>query len=1018
MVSSAKIAKGIVEGAGELIKSKDKNPLKKAEDLLIKDKKKIKVGKKEVNVAKDGETETVVKIEKEDFKVKKPKEIDEVEAKDILLKYNADKLTPKVLSDFNIKNMKSEKDILKFIEFISKKYSGDIKNRTRGIQEHKQTKALADVIGKDPKHLTQTILNLKPGQTLNAEYMLAARELLAAGMAKLDDLAQLVTKDGGVNATDAMRLEFRQHFALMSEFQKIIKGVQTETARTLQSMKIPTRTKQFTNINIDDLNRSDLVIQMGGGNEITNLATLYLRSGSEGSVSRLKFNTDTGGFLNLKKVSDSIGEIFINSILSAPGTHIRNTAGNWIAQGIIQTERKLAARITNSSILRKTLGYTEDHGMAAYSDVAAAYGKSMANQEMWLALKSVAAEKGGLVKAFKNFDTIVPATHGGSKVEMHGQKLTAANFNVQNKYAAHGVDLLGTILTAGRIPTKMLSAGDNIFKNREYRAVLFERAYIEAMELYQKNRLQFDDMSAFIAHRVDSPTADMVEIAKKEMAYSVFQTKAADRGDVLGSLAKIAQDIKGSGGGYMTWLTNYYIPFTQTPINIAGFVAERTPGLAHVLTNYRNKIAAGGKEATMAKIKLQLGTSFYLAAIGSTYAFNKGKGQRGEPLIFSGADMDIPGKASGGKYEMIGGFEFQPNSIRVPDGKGGFHQFNLTGNDPIAAMFSMAGNSAKYIESMMYDTGIDHFYDSDSNFHAKFGEKADKKNFNTYEAGLLTMGLILSFGENLVNSTYLAGASNLFTDIQNAGIIMSGDMSQEGVKKAGNQWAMKFASGFIPNWAKKGAKYTGMFTENYGNSDYQKISNEWSTLIESQLYNKKLPNKYNIFGKQKKTFGFYTHVELSDVEKEVYRVMPRLTRTSNNLKLKGGVTIGMTADEQEFYQYHAGTLFNSKMEQLIKLPEYKNADVALQKIFIKKQLSTARSDASKLLKSDGSKDFKLSNGSIAPASSFYEDINARNMEIFLEKMISMNDGDPFKDDELFELNEQINNQDKIIEANQ
>ena len=63
-------------------------------------------------------------------------------------------------------------------------------------------------------------------------------------------------------------------------------------------------------------------------------------------------------------------------------------------------------------------------------------------------------------------------------------------------------------------------------------------------------------------------------------------------------------------------------------------------------------------------------------------------------------------------------------------------------------------------------------------------------------------------------------------------------------------------------------------------------------------------------------------------------------------------------------------------------------------------------------------DFKLSNNSVAPASSFYEDIKARQQEIFLEKMISMNDGDPFKDDALFDLNEQINNQDKIIEANQ
>jgi len=124
----------------------------------------------------------------------------------------------------------------------------------------------------------------------------------------------------------------------------------------------------------------------------------------------------------------------------------------------------------------------------------------------------------------------------------------------------------------------------------------------------------------------------------------------------------------------------------------------------------------------------------------------------------------------------------------------------------------------------------------------------------------------------------------------------------------------------------------------------------------------------------------------------------------------------MTPKEQEFYQYHAGTIFNSKMKSLIELPAYRNADVALQKVFIKKQLTAARSDASKLVKSDGSQNFKLSNGSIAPVSSFYEDIGARQQEIYLDKMISENDGDPFKDEALINLNNQVNNQEEIIEA--
>ena len=105
MVSYAKIgssdtAKKIVEAAGNLIRNKDKIKLKDAEKLLTKEKnsKTVKVGDKEVNVSKDGSS-TEVSISKKDTKVKKP-DVEPIEAQDILLKYNAQKLTPKILSDF------------------------------------------------------------------------------------------------------------------------------------------------------------------------------------------------------------------------------------------------------------------------------------------------------------------------------------------------------------------------------------------------------------------------------------------------------------------------------------------------------------------------------------------------------------------------------------------------------------------------------------------------------------------------------------------------------------------------------------------------------------------------------------------------------------------------------------------------------------------------------------------------------------------------------------------------------
>ena len=220
---------------------------------------------------------------------------------------------------------------------------------------------------------------------------------------------------------------------------------------------------------------------------------------------------------------------------------------------------------------------------------------------------------------------------------------------------------------------------------------------------------------------------------------------------------------------------------------------------------------------------------------------------------------------------------------------------------------------------------------------------------------------------------------------------------------------MRFATGFLPNIAKRTSK-------TWINSDFKKINNEWNTLLESQFYNKDLPTRYNLFGEPVQTFGFYTNIKLSDAQKEVYKIMPKLTRTNKKIR-KRDVSFLMTADEQEFFQYHSGQMFNNNVEQLIKDQSYQNSGVAIKKILLKKALENARADANILLKSDGSESFKLSNGSIAPASNFYQDINARYNEALLEKLTMENDGDPFKDNALIQLEQAVNQQNQIIEAN-
>ena len=216
-------------------------------------------------------------------------------------------------------------------------------------------------------------------------------------MSKLDDLA----KKAEVGGPDAL-LAFKQQMALMSELQKIYKGVQTETGRALQQFQIPTRDKRFTSIDLDDLNAETLLVELGGEEQVRNVAKLYLQTG-DNTVAKLKFTQETG---TLTKISDSVAEVFLNAILSNPLTHVRNTGGNWITQAIVQQERKIAAKYFSKG---------GEDSVAAYEDIAKAYGKSQAISEMW----------SGITKG--NFPKNQIA---GSKVELRPAKFTAENFNL------------------------------------------------------------------------------------------------------------------------------------------------------------------------------------------------------------------------------------------------------------------------------------------------------------------------------------------------------------------------------------------------------------------------------------------------------------------------------------------------------------------------------------------------------------------------------------------------------------
>src|SRR6056300_1900720 len=445
-------------------KQESKDLLDKAQ-ILIDEKikgpklKKKKEPKTEADSVYNQELSVEKSLEPKNLKTPPKVSVDKAE-KMLFTKEN--KIKPNKLIDFNITKFDTRDDILKFIDEVSVQFKTSIDKQKRGVQTNEATKEMAQLLQVNSKDLKESLLKIKPGQTLNAETILAARELLLAAMNKMDELA-VAAKSGGSEELMA----FRQHMALTSELQKIIKGVQTETGRALQQFKIPVRDKNFTARNLDDLNRDQLIMDLGGEEAIRTLAKTYLKANTARARATL---TDKAGFIT--KSQEALAEIFINAILSNPLTHVRNTAGNWITQGILQQERKLAGRVFSDA--------SQTGGVAEFEDIAKAYGRSQAAAEMWAAIGRDLAE--GKMPTIAN-------QFSGSKVEMRPGKATAEHFGMKEGGFATGVDVLGNILTLGRIPTKMLSVSDNYFKNLEYRSEIYALAYRETLDLVQSGVL-------------------------------------------------------------------------------------------------------------------------------------------------------------------------------------------------------------------------------------------------------------------------------------------------------------------------------------------------------------------------------------------------------------------------------------------------------------------------------------------------------------------------------------------------
>ena len=808
-------------------------------------------------------------------KIKKPPIVTEDKAEKLL--FRKSQIAPTKLDDFNITKFETRDDILKFLDEISTQFKTGIDKQKRGKISNDALKEMSTLLQINTEKLGETLLSIKPGQTLNAETILAARELLVASLNKLDDLA-VIAKTGGTE--DIMN--FRQHYALTAELQKIIKGVQTETGRALQQFKIPVRDKRFTAANIDDLNRQQLMAELGGEEQIRSLAQSYLKLDT--AVARAAVNEKVGIIGNLSKSSDALAEIFINAILSNPLTHIRNGAGNWITQGILLQERRAAARLFGGKIDEAT----GEMGIAEFEGIAKAYGKSQAAQEMWSAIGRALSK--GEMPTIKN-------QFGGSKIEIRPGRFTADNFDLKEGGIATGVDVLGKILTLNRIPTKLLTVADSYFKNLEYRSEIYAMAYRETVKAVRLGQITKEKAPMMLAELVVNPSQQTTKKAFERTLASVYQTKMGTRGDIL-DYGQYLQKMK-SNSGPASVFANYYLPFIQTPANIVGFVLERTPGLnGLILRSYRNDLMGrnGMEAAQMAKTKMALGFMFYSAVAGINIAKPFGMSTTGtSPEI--GATFKQ--KAFGSKSEMEKLLGLQKSTINFPNG----FQLNITGMDPVAMAFRQASDFAAI---------------------AQLGFKD-----NDQAADFLRMftAFILSTGENLASSTFMSGVGKAMNDFQNYEML--------GPAKGFERQSKQFVSSFVPTILKQTTKVLS--------DDQKRLAVEWTEYFRKAWNDQGLSKDFDRLGDPIEIFGLFSTKKDDPIRQEILNTGVEIKpfKKSKLFDFKQGITANVeyTSDELSFLKERSGAYAKTFLSEAFNSDEYNDLNLEnYQKQFYIKQI--------------------------------------------------------------------------------
>lgn len=417
----------------------------------------------------------------------------------------------------------------------------------RGVMRQEQTKALASELGLRPEDL----MRRRQGQALNAEQLLAARQLLAKSG---NELVALAKRAVGGSDEDLLRFDeaARRHAAIQGH----VSGAVAEAGRTLSALRMTANSRDVSGPVIRGEVVRSIIDGKGGRDALEEAARQIVDAGGEPA----KINRAAKALVS-PTLKDKLFELYYSAMLSGPRTHVVNVVSNTLTAVAQIPETATAAAIGGVRTLpARVRGAQVDRVLG--SEVGARF------------LGMMQGAQDGLAAAAKAFRTGEPSDFY-AKVEADEFRAISGR--------------KGELI---RIPTRALMAEDEFFKSVARRMELAAIATRKAAGEGLKGAALRDRIADLTAN----PSADMIEQAREFGRYLTFQKK-------LGPLGQRAMALTRESG-----VAKWLFPFIRTPVNLMKFAAERSP-LAPALKEWRAEVMAGGARRDTALARMAFGTA-------------------------------------------------------------------------------------------------------------------------------------------------------------------------------------------------------------------------------------------------------------------------------------------------------------------------------------------------------------------------------------------------------------------------